>query len=167
METFCITTLNQLKHVLSHIGDSNYIYKSRILDNHSIGQHVRHILEFYICLMNGYFNGEVCYDNRERNPLIENDRKYALHTIDKIKNNLCKYEENIELKIIGNLSDEDHNKYTISSNFQRELLYCMEHAIHHMALIKIAMLEQGLNKLIPENFGIHPATIRFLKQCAQ
>lgn len=171
MEIFCATILNQLKHLLNQIDDTNYVYKSKMLDNHSIGQHVRHILELYICLMNGYFNGEVCYDKRERNPLLENDRKYALHIIDKIKNNLCKYDMHQSLKLVGNLSEnlseEDQNTFIISSNFQRELLYCMEHAIHHMALIKIALVEQRLHQLVPENFGVHPATIRYLKQCAQ
>lgn len=168
MEMFCATILNQLKHLLNQIDDTNYVYKNKMLDNHSIGQHIRHILEFYICLMNGYFNGEVCYDKRERNPLLENDRKYALHIIDKIKNNLCKYDKHHCLNLVGNLSKNDKQDiFSVPSNFERELLYCMEHAIHHMALIKIALVEQRLHQLVPEYFGVHPATIRYLKQCAQ
>jgi hypothetical protein len=43
------------------------------------------------------------------------------------------------------------------------LAYCLEHTIHHQALIKIGLMELNLIHLIDQHFGVAPATIRFKK----
>jgi len=54
----------------------------------------------------------------------------------------------------------------IESNFDRELVYNLEHAIHHMALIRV-----GINELtdviVSEKFGVAPSTIKYRAECAQ
>lgn len=55
---------------------------------------------------------------------------------------------------------------SISTNYYRELVYNLEHCIHHQALIKVALLQ--LNHVtIDENFGVARSTIEYRKQCAQ
>jgi hypothetical protein len=57
---------------------------------------------------------------------------------------------------------------TSQSNIERELMYNIEHTIHHLAIIKI-----GLNAVAPqialsEHFGVAPSTIRHKQNiCAQ
>lgn len=55
---------------------------------------------------------------------------------------------------------------TIRSNYNRELLYNLEHSIHHQALIKVALHEFG-NVFVNENFGVASSTIQYKKTCAQ
>jgi hypothetical protein len=43
--------LTDLSNVLQQIKDSDYCRPLQIFDNGSIGKHVRHILEFYKCLI--------------------------------------------------------------------------------------------------------------------
>ena len=72
----------QLSASLELLNDSQYVYNSKILSNASIGQHVRHIIEMFVCLEDGYAQGVVNYENRKRdlafqgsvNPMVE---KYA------------------------------------------------------------------------------------------
>jgi hypothetical protein len=54
----------------------------------------------------------------------------------------------------------------IQSNYYRELLYNLEHCIHHQALIKVAVLQLE-NISVNENFGVARSTIEYRKQCVQ
>lgn len=47
---------------------------------------------------------------------------------------------------------------SIATNFYRELLYNIEHCIHHQAIIKIAMLHMGKTQ-IPAHFGVAKSTM--------
>ena len=60
----------------------------------------------------------------------------------------------------------DGEELRIDSNYFRELLYNLEHCIHHQALIKVAVLQ--LEHLqIDADFGVARSTIEYRKQCAQ
>lgn len=54
----------------------------------------------------------------------------------------------------------------IETNYHRELLYNLEHCIHHQALIKVAVLQCESVK-IDDNFGVARSTIEYRNQCAQ
>jgi hypothetical protein len=45
----------------------------------------------------------------------------------------------------------------------RELFYMLEHTVHHMAIIKMAVVNENLNIDIPENFGVANSTIQYQK----
>jgi hypothetical protein len=113
------------------------------------------------CLEKQYDLGVVNYDNRERNVLIQTDTEYAVQNILEIQNNLDKENKNIDLQQVI-----DGEEIVIQSNYFRELLYNLEHCIHHQALIKVAILKfENVN--IDENFGVARSTIEYRKQCAQ
>ena len=48
----------------------------------------------------------------------------------------------------------------IESSFERELVYCLEHSIHHKALIKVALREYALTHLVSNSFGVAPSTLK-------
>ena len=60
----------------------------------------------------------------------------------------------------------DGESVNIESNYTRELLYNLEHCVHHQALIKVAILQWN-HLQIDENFGVARSTIEYRKQCAQ
>src|SRR5208283_5257093 len=63
--------------LLFGLGDRCY---SRVADapfHASIGQHYRHVLDHFRCLIRGVRAAEINYDARERNPRIENEVTYA------------------------------------------------------------------------------------------
>ncbi|CAN5331633.1 hypothetical protein BH23BAC2_BH23BAC2_00390 [soil metagenome] len=158
----CRENLKEIRTLLILITDEQYQYKSDILSGSTIGQHVRHILEFYTCLMNGQISGNVNYDSRKRNPLVETKVFSAIEVIDSLSARLSGITVDKPIQLVGNytLSNEGDNQYVISS-LNRELAYNLEHAIHHQALIKVGLKEQGLDHLIEHDFGVAPASIRF------
>jgi hypothetical protein len=151
--------LTCLIQLLNQLDGKQYIKPCKVLSNASIGEHTRHIIEMFQCLMAQYETGIVDYDKRERNIAIQSNVYVAVNSIEIIQNQLHK--ENKPLDIACAFEQK-----AILSNYERELLYNLEHAIHHEALIKVGLYEFENIKL-PENFGVAPSTIAFRKQCAQ
>ena len=154
-------SLNELIHLLNQLSQKEYVTPFAELSNATIGEHSRHIIEMFQCLQNQYDLGIVNYDKRKRNVLIQTDINYAIHHILEIKNNLEKENKNIDL-----LQIIDGEEINIQSNYFRELLYNLEHCIHHQALIKVVILKFK-NVNIDKNFGVARSTIEYRKQCAQ
>lgn len=168
MFDYCKTNLLEIKSMLKNIDDTNYSSPSVLLSGASIGQHVRHILEFYTCLIAAKNLGVVNYDGRQRNLQLETDVVFAQNQIDEIVLSLPTLEATKPLFLEGNYTHNNNPNTTISTTFGRELAYCLEHSIHHQALIKIGLKELKLDTIINENFGVAPATIRYKQeQCAQ
>lgn len=167
MKTYCQENLIQIKNVLTLLTNEQYSYPSNTLFGATIGQHVRHILEFYQSVFNGLDTKIVNYDNRERNLLIETNCNFAIQIIDEINRLLSHYHSDKNLVLEGNFCATEGNEMKIQTSFYRELAYCLEHSIHHQALIKVGLLEVNCLTYIDENFGLAPATIRYRKLCAQ
>jgi uncharacterized damage-inducible protein DinB len=167
MKTFCQDNLNEIKKVLQQLTNEQYNFSSNTLFGATIGQHVRHILEFYQSVLAGLKVNTINYDNRKRNLLIETDAPYAIQIIDEINANLKKIKMDKLLVLEGNFCNEEEKPSQIQSSLFRELAYCLEHSIHHQALIKVGLLELNSLSFIDDTFGLAPATIRFRKQCAQ
>lgn len=154
-------TLNELKKVLFQLSVENYTQPIQNLGNSSIGQHNRHVIELFQCLMTGYETGVINYDNRNRNYLIESNIEYANQTIDLIICDLEKPNKSITLEQFLN-----GELVTIETNYFRELLYNLEHCIHHQALIKVALYDMN-EVTVDASFGVAPSTIEYKKQCVQ
>jgi hypothetical protein len=154
--------LSSLIHVLLQLpGQGNYAAPCTALSNATIGQHTRHIIELYQCLLAGYSLGEVNYDDRKRNSLYENDITAAVDAIKEIRLSLEQPD-----KAVNVFCNTDDSVICIQSNYYREVLYNLEHCIHHQALIKVALLNiQDIQ--IAEGFGVAPSTLQYRQQCAQ
>jgi hypothetical protein len=154
-------TLFELQHLLNQISEDDYSKPIEYLSKASIGEHTRHIIELFQCAINSYEVGELNYDNRNRNLLIQTSPSYAIEKIDEICNTIEK--ENKDL-ILESVFFEEVSR--INTNYFREVIYNLEHCIHHQALIKVAVF-QFEYLVINENFGVAPSTIVFRNQCAQ
>jgi uncharacterized damage-inducible protein DinB len=167
MKTFCQENLNEIKKVLQQLINEQYHLPSGTLFGATIGQHVRHILEFYQSALDGLKTNTINYDSRKRNLLIETDAQYAIQIIDEIYASLYQISFDKLLILEGNFCAEEGKQVQIQTSLFRELAYCLEHSIHHQALIKVCLLELNSLSLIDDTFGLAPATIRYRKQCAQ
>jgi len=154
-------SLNDLIDLLGQITNSEYSKPCAALSNSTIGEHSRHIIEMFQCLENNYDLGIVNYDKRDRNVLIQTDTQHAIKKIGLIQNSLGRENKEIELQQII-----DGEEILVESNYLRELLYNLEHCIHHQALIKVAVL-QSPSILVGNNFGVARSTIEYRNQCAQ
>lgn len=154
-------SLNELIDLLKQLSQNEYSNSCAELSNATIGEHTRHIIEMFQCLENQYDLGIVNYDKRERNIRIQTDTAFAIENIVLIQQNLDKKNKNIEL-----LQIIDGEEIRIESNYFRELLYNLEHCIHHQALIKVAVLQCETVTIGP-NFGVARSTIEYRNLCAQ
>ncbi len=149
--------LNSLSNLLSSLRDEHYTHKIEHLGNASIGGHTRHIIELLQCAIAGYHSGEVDYINRTRNLEIENDRMLAISMIDKILQEVNMPEKELSLFVE---QMDDLKAFTVKTTFFREIVYNTEHAIHHLALIKVALIEMKLDMVEPD-FGVAYSTILY------
>lgn len=163
-----INNLVEINDLLKGLSQEQYNRQLEILSNASIGQHVRHILEFYQCLFKGEQIKEVNYDARQCDLKLESDVHFASKTIDDIINSLLDIKADFAVTFVADYSTvEDQTPTLIQSSFYRELAYNLEHSIHHQALIKVAITEMQLTSLVKNTFGYAPSTIRHIKICAQ
>jgi hypothetical protein len=158
-------TLDQLAGSLFQLTSREYVQPCPTLSGHSIGQHVRHIIELFQALENGYAIGLVNYEKRKRDKAIEGDKEIASRLLDQIGKSVDRQDKPLLLEAsYDGLSAEP---VLFTSNYYRELAYNLEHTIHHMALIRIGINESGSTFRLPDNFGIASSTLQYRRQCAQ
>lgn len=156
MKSSAIQILNQIESILHQVNKENYSLSLSILMGNSIGKHVRHILDLFECLLTNSENEIISYDSRTRNPKIELSPQFALQKIEQIKTQLQDLDLYQRVQLQQKTGFESH---LIETTIQRELLYNIEHAVHHMAIIRIGIEQNFDHIVIPENFGIAYSTI--------
>jgi uncharacterized damage-inducible protein DinB len=154
----------QLSDSLARLSPEQYHYECRNLSGNSVGQHVRHIIEMFQCLDAGYQTGEVDYENRKRDRTIETDRDFALGLLIEIIHQVSR--DNKKLHLLTYYDDQHSPPEKIETNFFREVAYNLEHTIHHMALIRVALKEIG-TVVVDESYGVASSTLKYRSQCAQ
>ncbi|MEM6525437.1 MAG: DinB family protein [Bacteroidota bacterium] len=162
----CTDILGQLEAVIQDLKDNDFTLPIQTLNNSTIGQHMRHTLEFFTCLMNHHDKGVINYDKRDHDKVIESDRTIALALIQDLKNFIQDVKSDAPLKLEANYSMDRDETISIDTNLFRELTYNIEHAIHHMAIIKIGLKEVAPYVSIPSHFGIAVSTIKYQKGAA-
>lgn len=153
--------LNELEDLLQQIPEEDYAQPCPELSDVSIGEHMRHILEMYRVLLAAYDTGKVNYDHRERNLIVQVQPGFALNIISDIRVAMSKPDKALQIEQCAN-----GETLLIQSNYYRELLYTLEHSIHHQALIKVAV-RQCKNITVDANFGVARSTIEYRNKCAQ
>jgi hypothetical protein len=154
----------QLSDSLDQLDRDQYNYSCKNLSGNTIGQHVRHIIEMFLCLEKGYQSGEVDYEKRRRDILIETDKNFAVSLLKEIIQQISK--ENKSLHLLTYYDDLHTEPEKIRSNYFREIAYNLEHTIHHMALIRIGLREIG-DFAVDDSYGVASSTIKYRQQCAQ
>lgn len=156
---FNIKNLREIHSLISNLDDAFYAEPIAVLSGASVGAHVRHILEFYVCLFREK-DEVICYDERDRNHKIETDRTFALAIIQQIILKLDVITDDRAITLKANYAKEGSFPLNLHSSLYRELAYCLDHSIHHQALIKVAIKFYNKSISMDENFGVAPSTIR-------
>ena len=105
-------------------------------------------MEHYRCFVSQLPTGTICYDNRERDQLLECDSTYALQTIDELivaLGELRAHPDNSEYWL-----EDQQGSVPVITNLNRELLFLQSHTVHHFAMVG-AMTRAFGNQ--PDEFG--------------
>ena len=156
--------LAQLVEVMNQLSDEDFKKPIDVLSGSSVGQHIRHTIEFFLCLIDGANKGEINYDERRHDKFIETDRKLAVSVIQSIDEFLSGQVEDQAINMVASYELEGEEAVGIPSSLYRELAYNIEHAIHHMALIKIGVRAMGEHIELPQHFGVASSTVRYQQQ---
>jgi uncharacterized damage-inducible protein DinB len=153
----------QIKNALQLISIDEYVHKNALMANASIGQHVRHVIELFEEMLKGYNCGEINYEKRQRDLQIETDKNIAIERMNVIGTAI-----HVDDKRLLLTTDYYTNTIhaTINTNYYREIVYNIEHTIHHMALIRIAF-KSAFNIDLPNEFGVAPSTLKYRAACVQ
>ncbi|MFN0215238.1 MAG: DinB family protein [Saprospiraceae bacterium] len=156
----------QMVGLLVNLNADVYTRPLPLFKGSTIGQHFRHILECYTCLLDGITSSRINYGSRKRNQALSENPKAALAVLDYIAHTVKPLEEHQELQVASEFSVEilsNSSKPEYASSLGRELQFAFDHAVHHLAMIRM-----GLEVYFPEiplddDLGIAPSTLKYRK----
>ena len=153
---------------LDRVSDETYARPLEATDERkpasSLGAHYRHVLDHFLCLAEGIRTGQVNYDQRRRNAQVENSVVCArLVTKDLLDELGCLSPEILQRKCIVTYSVGygESEAEAVKSNLAREVMFCVGHAIHHFAILRL--LCAGVGVRLPYEFGVAPSTLKHLQ----
>ncbi|QLE00078.1 hypothetical protein HX109_00335 [Galbibacter sp. BG1] len=163
-----IRNLQFLNEILLKLSRDQFKEPIPILNQSSIGMHVRHVLEFYECLLLAISEDTLNYDNRKREKKLESDLDYCLLVLNSVIDRIETLDEEKALILqLSYAADTSLPNEEVATTVKRELIYNIEHTVHHLAIIKIGIKALDASICIDENMGVAASTIRNKRACAQ
>jgi hypothetical protein len=142
-----LAVLNQGVRLVRSLDSTHYSKACASIGGSTIGQHVRHALDHYSALLDGYESSQtVRYDQRERGTAIETDSGVAIERINVLRGQLGGLDiVQMEWPLqIGVMVSADEEEVEIESTMIRELAFVAHHAVHHWAMCRIACETMGI-----------------------
>lgn len=160
--------IQQMTDLLRQLDNEVYTQALPVFNQSSIGQHFRHIINFYQCLLNTKTPNPVDYCQRERHTSIETECSTAISVLENIQQSVWHLPEDQPVMVLSDFStDDDEQRTTIASSLGRELMYAYDHALHHLALVKIGLQVHFPNITLDPHLGVAPSTIKYQKKIAE
>lgn len=160
-----LETIQQAQGLLDSLDDSSYCHICTPHINSSIGQHIRHIIDNYLVIVNGFSKKHIDYNLRRRGAKVETCLTTAKQELNNIKQWLLTLSQEAlatPVTIVSEVCLEEEQSDHLVSSLHRELIFVASHCIHHMALIGVAVKLQNLET--PKHFGLAPATATYVRQ---
>jgi uncharacterized damage-inducible protein DinB len=161
LKTTAGVILDQLATMCHELRDAEFTASLGLLQGNSVGKHLRHVIEFFELLAEGSGRGLVNYDLRRHDPDLESDRTLVLQRLRSLGQKVADLDTESPLSLEVSYGRSQSDSVVIRSSCERELAYNIEHAIHHMAIMKIAITSCFPQASLPEDFGIAYSTRRY------
>lgn len=166
-----VVLLKQLANFVENLTSNQFTQLNTKLNSGSIAAHLRHIIEHYQTAMGS--STELDYDDRPRNHQLEHCQSTALKTLSSLQTQLFS-QFNIAGGEVGEV-ETDPNSISIkcatnsqvpsdavSSSLARELVFLHSHTTHHMAIIRLLALSDGI--AVSDSFGKAASTKQYEQQ---
>lgn len=157
-DTALLIIIRQIRQVIAQIEPDAYRHALPEFEGSSLGQHFRHILEFFQCLEDGVQSGTVDYAARNRNPIYETNPEIASAAFEAFSHALPDLDLSQAVQVRAEFGSDERPCY--ESTLGRELLFIYDHAIHHLAIIKIGLICRFPNVSIEKDLGVSPSTVK-------
>ncbi len=129
--------------------------------NASIGDHYRHCLDHFECLLAAP-GGTIDYDARRRDGRVERNPAFAAertHVLIESLRTLPADHLAAAVKVRCKVAYGDTESPLVPSTMTREIMYVIVHAVHHYALISVMC--RLLEVPLATGFGIAPSTVHY------
>ena len=154
-----IASLRQISDLLAWLDDESFTTAPPHIVPHKASGHLRHILEFYLCFLEGLESRHIDYDARKRDPVLEHSRAAASSCIDSIVTHLRAIADDcIDFVRLEDAAALDLRDPYLTSSAGRELQALASHTTHHMALMALTLRCAGVH--LPPDFGMARSTLR-------
>ncbi|MCB1665488.1 MAG: hypothetical protein KDI28_06885 [Pseudomonadales bacterium] len=163
MRTALSNALDQLQLILTELNRLPTQLGNEVYLDANVGRHLRHVLDHAEALKQALDTGLVDYDQRDRGNAVETDRLMAMQQLSLLR--LWVQTEDLDNRRIAVASEIDCDntqRMQFDSNLHREILYVINHTIHHAAHIKLALKQFGI--ALPDAIGIAPGTATHLRR---
>ncbi len=153
--------IQQIEQLLGQLSADAYSRPLEVFDGGTLGQHFRHIYDFYECLFRGLHIGQVDYAGRRREQRLETGPGHAREAFRKIGAQCTALQAELPVAVRGDFSAEAAGERPLlGSTAGRELMFAFDHAVHHLALIRIGLREAMPGLRVSDRLGIAPSTSR-------
>jgi uncharacterized damage-inducible protein DinB len=153
-------SLTAIVELLERMSDETYCWKPAGGVSGAIGAHVRHVLDHVNVLVERPRPQVVSYDYRLRDTRIEQSRLAGIAAlrlaIGRVPD-LTGFERD-EMLTLEVMVEHGRAPVAVTTSLARELVFALQHTIHHQAII--AILLQQIGVAAPTRFGYAPATPR-------
>lgn len=164
----CIGLLRQAAQLIARLDERVYLAVHPASPRGSIAGHLRHVIEFYQCFLDGRTHGRIDYNQRARDERIERTA-YAIEAIAKLAARLRELlpVDGSETLVVALEGSSGPLLSWSTTSVLRELDYLQSHTVHHYALIAMLLRLQGIEP--GADFGVAPSTLSYWvaeKACA-
>ena len=150
-------TLNNAISLIDAISEKTYVDASVGPYYSSIGSHLRHILDFFDCILEGIQRNNIDLTARKRDEILSTDKEAAKNHICEIQERLQSFAD-INTDYLLNVTDDlGSGKMKIVYTLECILAQANTHAIHHYAIINYMLQTLKVSVDIP-GFGYNPTT---------
>ncbi|WP_459211676.1 DinB family protein [Aquimarina rhabdastrellae] len=161
MKAIIISSINKnLSSAISlidAIDDKTYCDASVAPYYSSIGSHIRHVLDFFNCIIGGLDTNNVDLTARKRDETIATDKEAAkafIYELQETLNSFVGANTDYLLHVTDNLGQ---GKVTVDYTLESILAHANSHAIHHYAVIGYILSFLGIELKI-SGFGYNPTS---------
>lgn len=134
------------------------VFCKKFENSSSVGAHVRHVLDRANCVVEGFKNSKIDYDNRRRQIELEQNPKLCLKEFERIFKELKNFSQDPKSEVeVSETENQEGLKVKLKSTFEREFWDIVLHTIHHLATIKFILEKSGV--LVDKDLGKNVSTV--------
>jgi hypothetical protein len=151
----CCRLLEQGRDLVSKLSDEQYGFAPEL--GASTGAHLRHVIDYFDCLLSGSDAHAIDYTARQRCAELETSRAVGLRELERCIEALEKIEPRREQIALEVRCDEGDP--WVGSTLARELRFVASHTTHHFALIRLTLAQRGI--VTSDELGVSPSTLAY------
>jgi hypothetical protein len=148
--------------LLRETSDSQFSRSPAGLPGQRIGSHLRHVIEFYECFLEGRRAARIDYDARQRETELEVNRTAAIarlqSLIERLPGEVPLKDSTLFVRVEDAAGADLRHQYMVSS-VGRELQALSSHTVHHYGMI--AVIARLLGVRVADHFGFASSTLRY------